>query len=71
MFFVQLLCSVHKYALLKKKKIEILKPLPESLKTILEDFGFFRDKGCIKEVEENLTKWKNLERYLKRKLMNY
>ncbi len=52
-FFVQLLCAAHKYAVKKKKNLEISEALPEQLKTVLENYGFYREKGCIKEKEDD------------------
>ena len=52
-FFVQLLCAAHKYAVKKEKNLEIPDALPEQLKTVIENYGFYREKGCIKENEDN------------------
>lgn len=51
-FFVQLLCSAHKYAVSKNKIIRITNNLPESLKILLENFGFYRANGCLTDKTE-------------------
>ena len=53
MFFIQLLCSAHKYAVSKSKTINIIGSLPDTIKTILENYGFYKDTGCIKDVGDS------------------
>ena len=53
MFFVQLLCAAHKYAFKNNKKIEFSKEIPESLEHILENNGFYREKGCLDKNEDD------------------
>ena len=44
---LQILCSAHKSAVKQGKSLILTGELPEAVKTLARDAGFYRHKGCV------------------------